>query len=102
LLLILFKLVLLLLDGFLSLIEFLEVVDLHLDISAIDINDFLIQVLYLLLKVLDLLIHLLDVLFPLSKILPPLMLLFFQILLQEAKITSPLIVDLLATAFPAN
>lgn len=89
-------------DGLVSLIEFLEVVDFHFDISLVNRYNFLIKFLNLFLEIFNLFIHPLDVEFSLSEVLPAFVLLFFQMLFQEAKVTRALIIDFLSTALPTN
>lgn len=78
------------------------VIDLHFDIGLINSDDFFVQFLDLSLKILDLLIHAFNIEFSLPKVLPPLVLLLLQVLLEEAKVAGPFVVDLLAGALAAD
>lgn len=89
-------------DCLLALVELLEVADLHLNVGLVNGEDFLVQVLNLCLEILDFLVHPLDILLPLPEVLPPLVLLLLQMLLEEAEVAAPLVVDLLAAALPAD
>ena len=89
-------------DGFRPFFELLQVVDFKLNIGFINGYDFLIKFFNFSLEIFDLFVHSFNVLLSLPKVLPPLVLLLLEMLLQEAEITSPFVVNFFATAFTAD
>lgn len=98
----LLELLLPLLDLLLLLGDLLVEPDFQLDVSLLHLGDLLVQVVNLDLSLLDLLVHPLDAELTLPELLLALVLLLLQVLLEEAEVAGPLVVDLLAGALPAG
>jgi hypothetical protein len=90
------------LDVFLAFIKLLEVVDFQFNVGLVNDQNLFVKFLDLLLGVLDLLVHALDVLFPLSEVLPALMFLLLEVLLKEAEIACPFVVDAFSATLSAG